>query len=261
MTGIVITPELEMEYFRFGNGEKTLVILPGISVKSVIGAAQLVAAAFSAFRKTHSVIVFDRKKDFGADYSVCDMAEDTARAMEELGIRNADVFGASQGGMMALVLAARYPELVHRLAIGSAMLYPNENCREIMTNWSSLARAGDVASLSRSFAERVYSDGYVEKYRAAFEMKEGDATRPELERFAVLCDACLGFDLRSEQKKPQCPTLVIGSDCDAVLSGEASRELAAYLGCGLFMYPDYSHAVYDEAPDYIGRMMRFFMDE
>ena len=42
----VHTDTFSMNFFRFGRGEKTLVILPGLSVQSVIGAADAVAAAY-----------------------------------------------------------------------------------------------------------------------------------------------------------------------------------------------------------------------
>ncbi len=41
----VPTDRFTMEYFRFGAGERPLVILPGLSVQSVMGAADAVAAA------------------------------------------------------------------------------------------------------------------------------------------------------------------------------------------------------------------------
>ena len=45
-TGIVQTESFSMDYFRFGTGSRPLVILPGLSVQSVMGAAQAVEAAF-----------------------------------------------------------------------------------------------------------------------------------------------------------------------------------------------------------------------
>ena len=37
-----ITDSFEMSYFRFGEGSETLVIIPGLSAKSVIGAADAI---------------------------------------------------------------------------------------------------------------------------------------------------------------------------------------------------------------------------
>ena len=41
----VITPEFEMKYFKFGSGKKAFVILPGLSVTSVMDAAQAVESS------------------------------------------------------------------------------------------------------------------------------------------------------------------------------------------------------------------------
>ena len=39
----VETGDFRMDFFRFGRGKRTLVILPGLSVQSVMGAAEAVA--------------------------------------------------------------------------------------------------------------------------------------------------------------------------------------------------------------------------
>ena len=58
-----------------------------------------------------------------------------------------------------------------------------------------------------------------------------------------------------------CPVLVIGSNDDKVLGGEASVQIMEALkgksGCELFMYDGYGHVAYDLAPDYRERMMKF----
>ena len=49
-----------MDYFHFGHGEKTLVILPGLSVQSVMGAADAIAEAYRPIEDKFTVYVFDR---------------------------------------------------------------------------------------------------------------------------------------------------------------------------------------------------------
>ena len=95
----VKTVNFEMDYFRFGGGEKTMVILPGLSVQSVMGAARAVAEEYAVMRDDFTVYLFDRRKNLPARYSVYDMAKDTAEAMQSLGLRELCLFGASQGGM------------------------------------------------------------------------------------------------------------------------------------------------------------------
>jgi pimeloyl-ACP methyl ester carboxylesterase len=49
---------------------------------------------------------------------------DTAELLDRLGIRGADVMGWSDGGIVALTLAVRRPELVGRLVVSGANAVP-----------------------------------------------------------------------------------------------------------------------------------------
>jgi len=64
------------------------------------------------------------KLQFGLDnsktpvpYRIDDMADDTAGLIRALGFRQVQVLGASMGGIIGQVLAAKYPHLVNRLAL------------------------------------------------------------------------------------------------------------------------------------------------
>ena len=256
----VKTDKFEMDYCTFGNGERSFVIIPGVSVKSVLLSAEAIAATFAAFAERYTVYLFERKRGIEPGYTVSDMADDTAAAMRALGVEDADVFGASQGGMIAQLLAARNPRLVRRLALGSTLPRQNAVSRATFDGWQTLADAGEPRALNRDITGKVYSPAYVERYKEAFAMLEGDATDAEMRRFSVLARACRTFDGDAELEKIACPVLVIGSWEDAVLSGEGSVEIARRLRCPLVMYGGYGHAVYDEAPDYRARLLRFFTE-
>ena len=94
-----------MDYFSFGRGKKTFVILPGLSIQSVMGAAGAVEAGYAAFSEDFTVYVFDRRLDLPPVYRIEDMARDTAEAMRALSLSDVYLFGASQGGMIAQVIA------------------------------------------------------------------------------------------------------------------------------------------------------------
>ena len=62
----VKTEDFSMDFFRFGEGERTLVILPGLSVQSVMGAADAVAEAYRSLTDRFTIYVFDRRRELPA---------------------------------------------------------------------------------------------------------------------------------------------------------------------------------------------------
>jgi pimeloyl-ACP methyl ester carboxylesterase len=62
--------------------------------------------------------------DVPGPLSYTHMMEDTVAVIRMLGQRSVDVVGFSDGGIIALILAARYPQLVRRLAISGVNIAP-----------------------------------------------------------------------------------------------------------------------------------------
>ena len=250
-----------MEHFKFGHGKRTLVILPGISVQSVMLYAGSIAGAYGIFAASHTVYVFDRRKELPASYSVRDTARDTAEAFRLLGLDGIDLFGTSQGGAVALAIAAEHPEMIHKLVLGSTSAYVDEAHYRIFESWADLARAGRRAELYLAFGEAVYPRDIFEQSRGLLTELSESVTDEDLARFIIQSEAMRGIDLRAELPKISCPALVIGSLDDEVLGADASVQIAKSLkgqkGTVLYMYSGYGHAVYDTAPDYKERLLSF----
>ena len=257
----VETESFSMEWFSFGRGEKTMVILPGLSVQSVMGLAGLVAEAYKMFADDYTVYMFDRRKELPASYPVKEMAADTAEAMRSLGLSDIDLLGASQGGMIAMQIAIDHPELVHRLALCSTSSAVDEAQFGAIGKWIDLAKAGDSEGLYIAFGEAVYPPDVFEKSKKALSAAAKSVTDGDLERFVILADI-RDFDVSGDLKKIKCPVLVMGSMDDRVLGYEASFRIAENLGrkkgLVLQMYDGFGHAAYDLAPDYKESILRFY---
>ncbi len=258
MVKTVSTSDVTMDYVVFGSGERAFVILPGLSIHSVMGSAEAIAAAYQSFAEEYTVYVFDRAKNLKEGYTVRDMAEDTAKAMEALHIEDADVFGASQGGMMAQYLAIDHPALAHKLILGSTLSKPNDTFLQVVDTWISLAEARDEEGLLASFADEIYGKATLEAYRDYLITSNLGISEEEYQRFIILASACKTFDCYDALSSIQCPVLVLGSEGDQVVTAEGSREIAEALNCTLYLYDaQYGHGVYDEAPDYKQRCLDF----
>ena len=257
----VKTDAFSMDYFRFGRGKETLVILPGLSVQSVMLSADAVAQEYGAFRDAYTVFVFDRRKELPAAYSVFDMAEDTALAMKKIGLHKVFLFGASQGGMIAMTVAIRHPEAVKKLVLCSTAARVGKTQSGAVEEWVKLAKAGKAEDLYLAFGKALYPKEIFEQSRDLLKEAAKSVTPEDLRRFTVLAGDIENFDVTADLQKIACPVLLVGSEDDRVLGAEATREIADRLrghkDFETHMYRGYGHAVYDTAPDFGERMKRF----
>ena len=258
--GRVPLGDTEMEYVSFGRGERHLVVLPGLSdgLATVGGKALLLAGPYRRIFDRFTVWMFSRKNRMPDGYSIREMAQDQARAMEILGIGEAAVLGVSEGGMIAQSLAVLVPERVRALILAVTAPNANDMVRDCVENWIRLARAGDHRALMIDTAERSYSPAYLKKYRKLYPLL-GHVGRPrDYGRFLVNAEAILSFDMREELGRIACPALILGGEKDRIVGAEASRELHERIaGSALWLYPGLGHAAYEEAKDFYERIFAF----
>lgn len=264
-TGKVSVNDFEMQYLRFGEGEKTLVILPGLSVQSVITSAALIEKQYEVFKEEFTVYLFDRRENLPESYSINAMASDTAEAMTALGIENACVFGTSQGGMIAMLIAAEYPKLVSALALGSTACKMEKSRFAAVEKWIAFAKEGKREELYLSFGELLYSEELFNKYEGALRQISKTVTESDLKRFVILASALKDFDISEKVKSIKCPVLAIGDRSDALLGDRAADDIAAAMKNNqlfeLYNYDGFGHAVYDVAPDYQKRLYDYFINK
>lgn len=161
-----------------------------------------------------------------APYSLADMAADTVGVMDELGIKQAHVVGASMGGMIAQIVAAEHPErtrsLVSIMSTTGATHLPEPE-EESAENLQSLANAGGDG-LPRLRAMGFYPEAMPRQLLAIVDA--GD---------------------RSEQVRSiRVPTLVQHGALDTLLPPEHGAHTAALIqGSSHIVYEDMGHDLPD----------------
>ena len=251
---------MQFDYIRFGSGKKPLIMIQGLNTRGIKGAALSLAYMYCIFAKEYTVYLFDRRPVVYDGITVRDMAADIASAMDALGLRNADVFGTSQGGMIAQYLAIDRPDLVRRLVLAVTLSRNNDTVKQVVGDWIEMAERGDMKRFVLDMAEKMYSETYVKKYRPLMPLLTILQKPKDVKRFVILAKSCLSCDTYDILDKIKCPTLVIGGKQDKVVSGVASEEIAEKLGCRLHMYDNLGHAAYEEAQDF-NQMVYDFLSE
>ena len=251
-----------MDYICFGTGNRILIMLPGLGdgLRSVKGMAFPMAAMYRLFADAFTVYTFGRKEILPEDYTTREMAQDVAKAMDQLGIAQADIFGVSMGGMIAQYLAIDYPEKVGKLILTVTSARPNPILTEAIEEWVSFAKADDHTALMDSNLRRIYSEDYYQKNRRLVPVL-GRLTKPKsYDRFLIQAEACLTHNAYENLPRIQAQTLVIGGEKDISLGAEPSREIAASIpNAQLFMYAQWGHGLYEEAKDFNQRVYDFLV--
>ncbi|HEX4944358.1 MAG TPA: alpha/beta fold hydrolase [Usitatibacteraceae bacterium] len=170
-----------------------------------------------------------------APYNLADMAGDALGLLDALSIGKAHVVGASLGGMVAQVLAARHPERVSSLtSIMSSSGNPFVSMARPRALGAILHRPndpGDPASVTRHLMHVmgvIGSPGYRADAGALREICERAATRgydihgTARQMLAMLASG----DRRSELATIRVPTLVIHGTDDPLVPRAAGREVA-----------------------------------
>ncbi len=250
----------EMDYIRFGSGKKTLVMIPGVGdgLKTVKGMALPFALLYRALCREYTVYAFSRGRELAPHMTTREMAEDLARAIKALNLSGAAVVGVSQGGMIAQWLAIDHPELVKRLVLTVTLARPNPIVRDVIARWTEMAERGDYRGIMLDTAERSYSPKRLRGARLGYALLGNFGKPKSFDRFLIQAESCVTHDASAELRRIGCPTLVIGGTDDRIVTGEASRELAAGIaGSELELYDGLGHGLYEEAPDFLEQVIRF----
>ncbi len=260
--GSVCVGNTTMDYISFGNGNRNLIMLPGLGdgLFTVKGMALAFLFMYKIYAKKFHVYIFSRKNRLQERYSTREMAEDQAEAMRNLGISKADIIGISQGGMIAQYLAIDHPDLVNKLILAATSSRPNETMENVVGVWIAMAAQGRYKDLMIDTAEKSYSEDYLKKYRRFYPFL-GKVGKPKsFKRFIVQADSCVRHDAYAELNKITCPTFVIGGNCDQIAGSASASEIADKIEeSELFIYSGYGHALYEEAKDFNERILDFLL--
>ena len=245
-------------YVKIGNGDKTMLILPGLSLKSTLSAREAIAANYAVFRN-YTIYLFDDRENIKENYTLKQRADDIADEMKECGIKKACVFGASMGGMVGQNLAVYHPELVEKLFLSSTACRSNETSAGVIKTWHDLAQNDRLDQLIDDMIDHIYAPAIAEKYGNGIKAGMIDTDAAELQRFVILTEAIMEMDLYDKLNRIQCPVYATAAMGDRVLGVKGTLEIVDHLHCQSYIYgPGYGHGVYDEDPAHPQRILDFF---
>jgi aminoacrylate hydrolase len=172
-----------------------------------------------AGRSTHSRIT----------YSVEQMADDTLRLMDALGIVSAHLVGHSTGGAIGQVIATEHPERLQSLVLSATWAGPDPFFRRLFeSRKQALLDSGVEAYLRASVLVQATPKWVSENDDFITDLHRVTAAGyPPVEVVASRIDAIVRHDRRRRLLQIRVPTLVIVARDDMITPPFYSEELAA----------------------------------
>lgn len=204
------------------------------------------------FAARHDLIVPDvhgygrsaPRREFDRDFYAAD-AEDVAALIERLVGGPAHVHGFSDGGIVALLLAARWPGVVRSLVVESAQAAIDDQTIGEVRRWLPLDDLPEPwrASLARNHGEpywRLLMLRYVEGQERIYR-RGGDVCTSELDAI-------------------RCPTLVVQGESDPYIGPQHAHLLHERIaGSALVTFPGAGHSVHRERIEEFNRLVLDFL--
>lgn len=173
-SGKVKVKDAELYYETYGKGQP-LLLLHGNSQSISVFKKQI-----KAFSKNYKVIAVDtRGQGKSTDASTGPLsydlyADDMKILLDSLHIGKANILGWSDGGNTGLIMAAKYPKYINKLAITGACTNPNEavaasTLEEVRKAIESLKTKQDVKS---KYQVRLFTMLLTEPHITAFDLKK-----------------------------------------------------------------------------------------
>jgi pimeloyl-ACP methyl ester carboxylesterase len=215
---------LQMYYEIYGSGQPLVLMHGGMTTVEDFG------LVLPTFAETRQVIAFERQghghtADIDRPFSLEQWADDTAALLQHLNIEQADIFGYSTGGSVALAFALRYPKMVRKLVLAST-IYNREGYYPGIMEGLLQASADDMPDMLREMYTRV-------------------APHPENWSKLVKKSVESAAEFKGWQKKDirtiSAPTLVIAGDSDIVRTEHAVELYRLIPDAKLAVLPDTDH--------------------
>lgn len=221
----------KIPYAAVGTG-RPVVVCCALWPITGVASDRLVRGAIAPLAKAvdRRLVVFNRRSNMPAGFTMEDIAAEYSDAIESEFGGPVDVLGVSTGGSIAQQMAAEYPETVRRLVLVSTAARLEGESRASQIELAAHIRAGRLRAASALIGEDAAPRGLRGVARGVFWML-GNRVITDLlaaDDLATTLEAEDRFDL-ARCPQIQAPTLIVGGGRDRFYTTQQFHETAALI--------------------------------
>lgn len=205
-----------------------------------------------------------RKAKVGLDLSIDLLADDVAGVLKHLSVASAVVVGVSLGGMLAISLAGRYPQQVHKLVLVNASVGGSPYRR--ITNKALAALGRGIVSpdtfydaLARALLAPTSPDATVTTLKTKWsEIDKAHGLMPGRVLLQLL--AASKFRPGPRMQLVQAPTLVLKGNQDQFIDSRNSDWICQHIPGAILRECDGGHELGLDKPEWLADEIRRFAE-
>jgi 3-oxoadipate enol-lactonase len=238
-----------LRYELSGKGDRTLVL-----VHEMGGSLESWDDVVPQFPESRRVLRYDSRgagmsQKVRGELGLDTMADDIAALLDHIGIAGkVALAGIAVGGAIALHFAARYPERISGVAVGSPATGIAPDRRAAV-----LERVAKIEAAGMAFAvEDSMRNGYPTELRGDIERFERFRARwlgNDPASYATVYRMLASMDMQDELTTLRCPVLVIGGSLDRVRPPALAKAVANALPNGGYTEVRTGHYMAVQTPD------------
>lgn len=256
-----------LAYQDFGSGPATVVAVPPLA-QNIEAAWQwpAIRSMLDRFASFSRWIHFDKRGTGASDRrfrvpGIDERVDDLRAVMDSAGVDRAFLYGASEGGPMALLFSVTYPERVEGIILHGSGAYtspidvPDDEMPELLSRIRESAdRWGTPESpVPAALAPSLLHDADFLAWHERYERLAADS-----DSLYELMKISLSVDMRSILPEIDVPTLVLHATGDRLVPVEYGREAAAGIrGAQLIEYESENHVGWAGNREWLDHLERF----
>lgn len=256
---------VEIYYEAIGAGERPLLLLAGLASDNISW-----GPAIAGLKTGRRLIAPDnrgcgRTTPPSAPVSIPAMARDALAVLDACGVERADVLGHSMGGLIALELAARFPQRVRRLVLAASCAAPAPRTQALMLEMASAREAGmDKEQWFRLLFPWLFAPAFFQDPTAIRDAAQLSTAYPFAQSdagFRAQLGALHGHDALALCPQVQAQTLILCGAEDVLFTPAQSRaSFAAITDQQVVVLPDAAHSLHWDRSEAFNATVAGFLD-
>jgi len=260
MAYFTTTDGIKIYYEVEGEGEKTVVLLNGITMNTVGWRLQ----AEYLRNLGYKVVLHDMRGQGQSDkprtgYSIDRHVSDLKELLDYLGINTFTLAGISYGGKVALATALAFSEQVEKLVILNSSHTVDKALRLRVDRWILAARLKSGRFLWQVMIPDIFSDEFINNSFSFISSLAPNFELVDMVAFEEMIKAFLRLDLRGKLSKLTMPTLVVASTHDRFFPPRYSKLIVEELPNGKYAEVESGHVSIWEKPGEINVLVSNFL--